>query len=95
MRSSAIWQWPRARLPVILAQRTIERTVEGVAGVPRKEEQKVAEAKFKQIGEAFEVLTDNRKRELWDEGYDLKSINERVEMEKQQRAGGGGHSGGG
>ena len=45
---------PRARLPVILAQRTIERTVDGVAGVPRKEEQKVAEVVV-EVEEVMEV----------------------------------------
>ena len=37
-----------------------------------------AEASFKLLGEALEMLTDDFKRKLWDEGYDKEAIEERV-----------------
>jgi len=40
---------------------------------------KVAEARFKELGEALEILTDDFKRKLWDEGYDRDAIEERVQ----------------
>merc|ERR1712216_222903 len=48
------------------------------------EEKAKAEADFKEIGEALEVLTDPFQKQLWDEGHDLESIKQRVEMRKQQ-----------
>ena len=54
------------------------------------EEIAAAEAKFKELGEALDVLTDEFKRKLWDEGHDLESIAQRVQMRDQQRGGGGG-----
>lgn len=38
-----------------------------------------AEEAFKRLGDALEILTDEFKRKLWDEGYDKKAIGERVE----------------
>jgi tetratricopeptide (TPR) repeat protein len=42
------------------------------------EEAKWAEEQFKLLGEGLEILTDGFKRQLYDEGYDKKSIEERV-----------------
>lgn len=50
-------------------------------------ERREAEAKFKKLGEALEVLTDEFKRKLWDEGHDLDSISQRVQMRDQQQGG--------
>ena len=49
-----------------------------------EEEQKIAEAKFKDIGEAYGVLSDAKKRQMYDEGADLEEIEQ-----------GGGRGGGG
>lgn len=50
-----------------------------------EEARKEAELKFKQLGEALDVLTDEFKRKLWDEGHDLESIAQRVQMRDQQQ----------
>ena len=55
-----------------------------------EEEKKAAEAKFKELGEALEILTDEFKRKLWDEGHDLDSIQQQVQMREQQQGGHGG-----
>ena len=47
---------------------------------------KEAEAKFKALGEALDVLTDAFKRKLWDEGHDLESIAQHVQRRNQQAA---------
>ncbi len=39
----------------------------------------VAEAKFKALGEALEILTDDFQRKLYNEGYDKEAIAERVQ----------------
>ncbi|ETO13409.1 dnaJ like protein, partial [Reticulomyxa filosa] len=39
-----------------------------------EEEQKAAEEKFKEIGEAYEVLKDSKLRYKYDQGYDLDEI---------------------
>lgn len=39
---------------------------------------KTAEEKFKLLGEALEVLSDDMQRKLWNEGYDKEAIAERV-----------------
>ena len=44
-----------------------------------------AEAKFKELGEALDILTDEFKRKLWDEGHDLDAIAQRVQMREQQQ----------
>lgn len=41
-----------------------------------EEEQKAAEAKFKDIGEAYGVLSDQKKRQMYDEGADIDEINQ-------------------
>ena len=50
-----------------------------------EEEKAAAELKFKEIGEAFEVLSDPQKKAQFDQGMDLEEIN----------GGGGGGGGGG
>ena len=60
-----------------------------------EEQKKQAETKFKEIGDAFELLTDPIRKKLWDEGHDREEIERRVEMQNQQRQGHGGHHGGG
>ena len=47
-------------------------------------EKPIAEKRFKEIGEANELLMDTTTRRLWDEGYDQEEIKQRVEMMKQQ-----------
>jgi len=46
---------------------------------------KNAEAMFKKIGEAYEVLTDTAKKELYDKGYDLEGIEEQLELKKRRK----------
>ena len=53
---------------------------------------RAAEAHFKKLGQALEVLTDDFTRKLWDEGHTLESIAQRVEMRKQQQQQQGGHA---
>ena len=50
------------------------------------EEQKQAEATFKDIGEAYGVLSDQQKRKMYEDGADIEEIN--------QGGGHGGHGGG-
>lgn len=66
-------------------------------------QKKEAEAKFKEIGDAFEVLTDPQRKALYDQGYDREEIEQKMEEEKQRqeyssqgygRRGGGGGGGG-
>lgn len=52
-----------------------------------EEAKKAAEAKFKQLGDALEILTDEFKRKLWDEGHDKESIEQQVQMRQQQQQG--------
>ena len=47
------------------------------------EEKKRAEETFKMLGEGLEVLCDQRKRELYDKGFDLRGIRERMEAEER------------
>lgn len=55
-----------------------------------EEARKNAEAMFKRIGEAYEVLTNPEKKDLYDKGYDLEGIEEQIEM-KKRRGHGHGH----
>lgn len=41
-----------------------------------EEEQKKAEDMFKDIGEAYGVLSDAQKRQMYDEGADIEEINQ-------------------
>lgn len=50
-----------------------------------EEVKKDAEAKFKDINAAFELLTDPVRRPLWDQGYDLDEIEQKIEMDKQRQ----------
>ena len=49
-----------------------------------EEKRAEAEARFKDIGEAYAVLSDQKKRQMYDEGADIEEINQ-----------GGGMGGGG
>jgi len=51
---------------------------------------KNAEEMFKRIGEAYEVLTSEAKKELYDKGHDLEGIEEQLEMKKRRQGGCGG-----
>ena len=46
-----------------------------------------AEAEFKALGEALEVLDDDFKRKLYNEGYDKEAIAERVQAANRAAAG--------
>lgn len=54
-------------------------------------QRKEAEKKFKSLGEGLEILCDDFKRQLYDEGYDQAAIRERVAAAQQaaHRQGGG------
>jgi len=52
-----------------------------------EEAKKNAETMFKRIGEAYEVLTDPQKKELYDKGYDLEGIDEQIELKKRRTEG--------
>ena len=47
------------------------------------EERQEAEKKFKLLGEGLEILCDDFKRQLFDEGYDAEAIRDRVAAAKQ------------
>ncbi|CAM9137280.1 unnamed protein product, partial [Ectocarpus fasciculatus] len=50
-----------------------------------KETQELANQKFKEIGDAYDLLTDSQRKALYDQGYDREEIEQRVEMAKQQQ----------
>ena len=52
-----------------------------------EKEKKDAEKRFKELGEALDILTDEYKRKLWDEGHDLESIAEQVQRRGMQQGG--------
>eukprot|EP00037_Helgoeca_nana_P003067 m.37854 g.37854 ORF g.37854 m.37854 type:complete len:625 (-) comp13232_c0_seq2:147-2021(-) len=54
-----------------------------------------AEADFKMLGEALEILTDTMKRQLYDEGYDKAAIDERVAAAHRAARSNDNHRGGG
>ena len=49
------------------------------------EERQEAEKKFKLLGEGLEILCDDFKRQLFDEGYDAEAIRDRVAAAKPPR----------
>ena len=53
------------------------------------DEKAVAEKNFKALGEALEIMEDQMKRQLYDEGYDREAIMERVEAAKRAAHRGG------
>lgn len=62
-----------------------------------EEEKAAAEANFKALGEALEIMEDQMKRQLYDEGYDKEAILERAEAARRaaHRGGYGGGCGSG
>ena len=56
-----------------------------------EEKKKEAEAKFKQIGDAFELLSDPKRKPLYDKGYDREEIEQLIEQENQRAQYGHGH----
>jgi DnaJ family protein C protein 7 len=54
---------------------------------------KEVEKKFKEISDAHELLTDPQRRPLYDQGYDRDEIEQKIEMQNQQRSGGHHHHG--
>jgi hypothetical protein len=48
------------------------------------EEQRAAEAEFKTCNDALEVLEDQMKRQLYDQGYDYTAIQERVKQAQKK-----------
>ena len=60
------------------------------AGKPEAE-RVAAEEKFKLLGEALEIMEDQMKRQLYDEGYDKEAIAERAEAARRAAHRGGHH----
>ena len=87
----------RAEVKNAYKQRAMEWHPDRHADAP-EEQRREAEEKFKLIGEALEVLSDPLQRQLYDEGHDKRSIDERVAAAQRaahDRDGGGRHGGGG
>lgn len=49
-----------------------------------EEAKKEAEAKFKQISDAFEMLSDEKRKRLYDQGYDREELEQIIEQEQQR-----------
>ena len=49
-----------------------------------EEAKKTAEKNFKEIGDAYELLTDPKRKALYDQGYDRDEIEQQMEMQQQQ-----------
>jgi DnaJ family protein C protein 7 len=61
-----------------------------------EEAKAVAEKTFKEVGDAYEVLTDPQRKALYDQGYDRDEIEQQMERQQhQQQHRGHGHGGGG
>jgi DnaJ homolog subfamily C member 7 len=52
---------------------------------------KQAEQEFQVLGQGLEILTDDFTRKLYDEGFDLEAIHQRVEASQRAAHGGRGH----
>ena len=64
------------------------------AGAP-EEQRAAAEKNFKALGEALEIMEDQMKRQLYDQGYDKEAIAERAEAARRAAHRGGHGCGGG
>ena len=74
---------PRAQIKTAYRQRALECHPDKVADQADAAAKARAETAFKQLGEALEILTDPFKRQLYDEGHDKASIEERVEAARR------------
>jgi DnaJ family protein C protein 7 len=73
-------------------QATLEFHPDRFAGNQHTDERrKKAEKDFQILGDGLEILTDDFKRQLYDEGYDLEAIKERVEAAQRAAHMGGDH----
>ncbi len=73
-------------------QATLEFRPDRFAGNQHTDERrKKAEKDFQILGDGLEILTDDFKRQLYDEGYDLEAIKERVEAAQRAAHMGGDH----
>ena len=72
-----------ARARAAYRQRALECHPDKVADRADAAAKARAEAAFKRLGEALEILTDPFKRQLYDEGHDKASIEERVEAARR------------
>mmetsp|Transcript_7191 Transcript_7191/g.10948 ORF Transcript_7191/g.10948 Transcript_7191/m.10948 type:complete len:583 (+) Transcript_7191:87-1835(+) len=65
-------------IKVAYKRKALELHPDRVAGQRDEKKTKIYERKFKDLGEALEILTDPMKRQLYDEGFDKQAIEERV-----------------
>jgi DnaJ family protein C protein 7 len=73
-------------------QATLEFHPDRFAGNQHTDERrKTAEKDFHLLGDGLEILSDDFKRQLYDEGYDLEAIKERVEAAQRAAHMGGDH----